>query len=84
VSLVRTERRRAAEVDECPPPRGESLGIAEYEAGVVPGGQNVYEAGGAGLGLGTQPPVPVAPPGVSNTYQVWNTGIGGRGAYCEG
>ena len=68
VCLVRTERRRTTEVDERATPRGQSLGVAKDESGVVRGGEDVDEAGGAGLGLGAQPPVPVPPPfgGVRN------------------
>ena len=67
MGLVRAEGRRAAEVDECTPPRGLSLGVAEDEAGVAFDGQGADEAGWASLGLGAQPPVPVAPPGGLNT-----------------
>lgn len=62
MGLVCAERRRAAKVDERAPSRRQGLGVAEDEAGVVPGGQDVDETGGAGLRRGPQPPVPVAPP----------------------
>ena len=66
VGLVCAKRRRDTEVDERAPPRRQGLGVAEDEAGVVSGGQDVHEAGGAGLGRGAKPTVPVAPSDILN------------------
>lgn len=62
VRFVRAQRARRADVDErAAPGRLLLLGVSENQAGVVLVGVYADEAGGASLGLGLEPPVPVAP-----------------------